>query len=140
MLTQIVCPMCGKFMSSTSPSLCDDRDICSVEVKGLGRGKGVEVLGTNSVFDEGYSEVAHMFAERVLTLLDLLLEKGYIEPDEVYELLPEGDEVEDDEEDLRDEVIDEYVDEVDNLNLRKAQAKKELAEAEENLRKVTQQY
>ena len=134
-MPQLVCPMCGKFSGYDSFSPCEDFDIYAVEIQGLGRGKGVKVVGKYSIMDPS-NEVTKNIGNRVLTLLAVLLEKGCIYPSEVRELLPEDDEADLDEEDPRDEVIGEYVDEVDDLNLREAQARKGLAEAEEKLRKI----
>ena len=121
-MPQLVCPMCGKFSGYDSFSPCEDSDIYAVEIKGLGRGKGVKVVGKYSILEPG-NEVTINIGNRVLALLAILLEKGCIYPSEVYEIMPEDDEAELDEEDRRDDVIDEYVDVVDNLNLREAQAK-----------------
>ena len=58
-----------------------------------------------SILEPG-NEVASKIGNRVLELLDILLDKGCLDPDFVYEILPE---------DYRDEIIDESVDEIDKL-------------------------
>ena len=120
-LTQLVCPMCGKF-SSYDFSPCEDRDIYAVEVKGLGRGKGVKVVDRYSILDPE-NEAVKKIGDR---LLELFLDKGCIDPGDVYEILPE-----DEEEEYSDEVIGEYVDETDELQGRLTDSEKlneELAE------------
>ena len=99
--------MCGKSGSEIfSPT--EDQDIYAVEVKGLGRGKGFKIVDKYSIFDPENESVQNI-GNRLLELLELFLDKGCLEPDDVYAILPE------DEEDLQDEVIDEDVDEIDKL-------------------------
>ena len=50
-MTQIVCPLCGKFNSYDNFSVPEDVDVVAVEVRGLGRGKGVEVVEIYSILD-----------------------------------------------------------------------------------------
>jgi hypothetical protein len=52
-LSQIICPLCSKFNSLRyfDPSR-NELDIFVVDVRGLGRGKGVEVIGRTSVLND----------------------------------------------------------------------------------------
>ena len=97
--------MCGKFCSFNSFNPFRGLDIYAVEVKGLGRGKGVKVVNRYSIL-KPENEVAAKIGNRLLELLTLFLEEGCLDPYDIYKILPE---------DYRDEVITEYVDEVDEL-------------------------
>ena len=98
--------MCGKF-SPYDFSPTGDLDICAVETKGLGRGRGTKVMRKYSILEPG-NEVASKIGDRLLELLDILLDKGCLDSDSVYEILSER-------EDYLDEIIDESVDEIDEL-------------------------
>jgi hypothetical protein len=54
-MSQFICPLCGKFVSVRfyDPSGFED-DILLVQVRGLGRGKGVEIVETYSLLEGGY--------------------------------------------------------------------------------------
>ena len=105
--------MCGKFGSyDFNPT--KDRDIYAIERKGLGRGRGFRTIRKYSILDPE-NEAVKKIGDRLLELLELFLENRCLDPDFVYESLPE---------DYRDEIIDEYVDEIDEL-------RKELAECQE---------
>ncbi len=107
-MSQVICPICGKFFSVRhyDPSDFAD-DILLVQVRGLGRGKGVEVVEKNSLLDGSNPELLDMISERVAVIYDLLYE-----------------DVEDDE---AEDVEDEYEEDV-SLN----ELKKELRIGEEN--------
>jgi hypothetical protein len=82
-MSQLLCPLCGRLVSLKyfDPSGFDD-DIYVVEVKGLGRGKGVKVVGKYSILGED-DETVRLIGERSLTLLKLLIEHGHLKPDGV---------------------------------------------------------
>ena len=80
-MTQLICPMCGKF-SPYDFSPCGDQDIYAIEVKGLGRGKGVKVVNKYSILDPR-NEAVKNIGNR---LLDLLLENGCLDPNDVREI------------------------------------------------------
>lgn len=84
-MSQFICPLCGKFVSVRhyDPSNFED-DILLVQVRGLGRGKGVEITEKYSLLDGDDPELLDLINDRVVVL---------------YELLYEDDEVEDEDED-----------------------------------------
>ncbi len=84
-MSQFICPLCGKFVSVRhyDPSNFED-DILLVQVRGLGRGKGVEITEKYSLLDGDDPELLDLISDRV---------------DVLYELLYEDDEAEDEEED-----------------------------------------
>ncbi len=123
MLTQLVCPICGKFGSYDNFSVSKDVDVVAVEVRGLGRGKGVKVEETYSVLDPD-NENVRIIGERLLELLEVFLENKCLDPYDVYKVLPK---------DYRDEVIDEYIGEVDDLQTRLAQCQELVEELSEEV-------
>ena len=114
--------MCGKF-SPYDFSPTGDLDICAVETKGLGRGRGTKVMDKYSILDPE-NEVIKKIGNRVLELLDILLDKGCLDPDFVYEILPE---------DYKDEIIAEYIDEVDELQGRLTDSEKLIEDLTEGM-------
>lgn len=82
-MTQLACPLCGRFVSLKyfNPSDFAD-DIYTVEVQGLGRGLGVEVTERYSILDPG-DETVELIKERLLDLIELLLKSGCLKSEEV---------------------------------------------------------
>ena len=100
-----------------------DADIYAVEVKGLGRGKGVKVTDKYSILEPG-NEVVEKIGSRLLELLEILFDKGCLEPYDVYKVLPEN---------FRDEIIEDYVDELDELRGRLAEYQELVEELSEEM-------
>ncbi len=92
-MSQFICPLCGKFVSVRhyDPSNFED-DILLVQVRGLGRGKGVEITEKYSLLDGDDPELLDLISDRVAVIYDLLYED--VEDDEAE------DEEEDDNESL----------------------------------------
>jgi uncharacterized protein YukE len=86
-LTQLVCPLCGRFVSLAhfDPSGFDS-DIYAVEVQGLGRGRGVKVVGQHSILQRGDATI-ELIKNRILELSGVLLESGCLKPEEVVSSL-----------------------------------------------------
>ncbi len=74
---QLICPLCGKFnrLRYFDPSGFEP-DILGVETRGLGRGKGTEVVGTYSLLDR--SDIIEPIRKRCKELL--LLIDGVVVP------------------------------------------------------------
>lgn len=87
-----ICPICGKQVSIRhyDPSDFDD-DILIIQLRGLGRGMGFEVVKEYSLLDGSDPELLNLISDRVAEIYDLLFE------DE------EDTEEEDDEEEAEDE-------------------------------------
>jgi len=60
-------------VSRYDPSDFDD-DILLIQVRGLGRGKGVEIVDKYSLLDGGNPELLDLISDRVAVLYDLLYE------------------------------------------------------------------
>jgi hypothetical protein len=86
-LTQLVCPLCGRFVSLAhfDPSGFDS-DIYAVEVQGLGRGRGVKVIGQHSILQRGDATLG-LIKDRILELSGVLLESGCLKPEEIVSKL-----------------------------------------------------
>ena len=84
-MSQVICPICGKFFSVRhyDPSDFAD-DILLVQVRGLGRGKGVEVVEKYSLLDGSNPELLDMISDRVAVIYDLLYED--VEDDEAEDV------------------------------------------------------
>jgi len=82
-MSQLICPLCGKFVSVRyyDPSDFED-DILLVQVRGLGRGKGVEIVETYSLLDGGDKYLLGLMGDRVAILYNLLYENNGDEGDE----------------------------------------------------------
>ena len=120
-MSQVICPICGKFFSVRhyDPSDFED-DILLVQVRGLGRGKGVEVVEKYSLLDGSNPELLDMISDRVAVIYDLLYED--VEDDE-------AEDVEDDDEaEKENEDIEEALREV---LVKQAELEKLVEEAEE---------
>ena len=74
-MSQLICPLCGKFVSVRyyDPSDFED-DILLVQVRGLGRGKGVEIVETYSLLDGDETYLLDLISDRVAVLYNLLCE------------------------------------------------------------------
>ena len=79
-MSQFTCPLCGKFSSVRhyDPSNFED-DIMLVQVRGLGKGKGVEIVERYSLLQGDNPELLDLISERIAILYDLLYED---EPEE----------------------------------------------------------
>jgi hypothetical protein len=85
----LVCPLCGKSTSLErfDPSDFHD-DIVVQTVRGLGRGRGFEVVSRDSVL--GDDVVTPLVADRVLDIMSMLLREGCLEVEEVLSRLRIG--------------------------------------------------
>lgn len=87
-ITQIVCPCCGKF-APMDFSFPEEADLYAVEVKGLGRGRGVKIIDRYSILEPGNTN-AEEIGERLLELLGAFLTRDVISMDDLRAALPEG--------------------------------------------------
>ena len=94
-MSQFICPLCGKFGSVRyfDPSDFED-DILLVQVRGLGHGKGVEIVEKYSLLEGSDPALLDLISDRIAVIYELLYE-----------------EVEDDEADDEDE--EEYINDLD---------------------------
>ena len=82
-MSQFICPLCRKFVSVGHYDPSDfDEDILLVQVRGLGRGKGVEVVDKYSLFEGSNPELLDLISDRVAILYDMLYEDVEEEDDE----------------------------------------------------------
>ena len=83
-MSQLICPICGKFNSVRfyDPSNFEE-DIQLVQVRGLGRGKGVEITEKYSLLDGSDPELLDLISDRVAIIYKLLYED--VEEDEAEE-------------------------------------------------------
>ena len=74
-MSEFQCPLCGKHVSIRyyDPTNFDD-DIIILRKRGLGRGKGLEIVSRQSIFDGDYPELMDLISNRVAVLYDLLYE------------------------------------------------------------------
>lgn len=80
------CPLCGKQNSLRSYNPSDYKDDITVIVKrGLGRGKGFEVVAEYSMLDGDHPELLDVISDRVAVLYDLFYEDE--EDDKAEELI-----------------------------------------------------
>jgi len=74
-MSQIICPLCGKF---TSARLYDpedfEEDIKRVQVRGLGRGKGTEREWSVSIFEDEDDPVFIKLRDRIVKLYSLFFD------------------------------------------------------------------
>ena len=83
-MSQVICPICGKFFSVRYYDPSDfENDILLVQVRGLGRGKGVEIVEKYSLLDGSNPELLDIISDRVVVIYDLLYED--VEEDEAEE-------------------------------------------------------
>lgn len=69
-------------LSHFDPLAFDD-DIYVVEVVGLGRGRGVKVVGQYSILQPG-DQTVELIKTRILNLLKVMLDNGVAKPNEVF--------------------------------------------------------
>jgi hypothetical protein len=73
-------------LGSFSPSEADDIEV--VTVKGLGRGKGFEVTGRESIFDSSeYEETVSAISNRTFKIIGILRDHEIISDDDIQEAL-----------------------------------------------------
>jgi len=84
-MSQFICPLCGKYVSVRyyDPSNFED-DILLVQVQGLGRGKGVEIVEKYSLLDGSDPDLLDLISDRIAVLYDLLYEDEEDEEAEEY--------------------------------------------------------
>ncbi len=95
-MSQVICPICGKFFSVRyyDPSEFEE-DILLVQVRGLGRGKGVEIVEKYSLLGGSNPELLDIISDRVAVIYDLLCEDVEEDEDEEdYSVDLEDDDVE----------------------------------------------
>ncbi len=102
-MSQFICPTCGKFVSVRyyDPSDFED-DILLVQVRGLGHGKGVEIVEKYSLLDGSDPDLLELISDRIAIIYDLLYED--VEDEEAEGAL-EDDEEEEDITDLDEEIL-----------------------------------
>ena len=83
-MSQFICPLCGKFTSVRyyDPSDFED-DILLVQVRGLGHGKGVEIVEKYSLRDGSDPDLLDLISDRVAVIYDMLYED--VDPNEADE-------------------------------------------------------
>lgn len=74
-MSQFICPLCGKFVSvgHYDPSEFEE-DILLVQVRGLGHGKGVEIVERYSLLNGENPELLDLISDRIAIIYDLLYE------------------------------------------------------------------
>ena len=94
-MSQFICPTCGKFVSTRYYDPTNFRDdILLVQVRGLGRGKGVEIVEKYSLLDGSDPELLDLISDRVAVLYDLLYEDVKDDEDEADHSVDHEDEEE----------------------------------------------
>lgn len=116
-----------------------DYDIYAVEVKGLGRGRGVEVVKRYSILDPDDEDVI-LIKNRLLVLLKLLEENRIVSKEEITDYLDretEEDETESDyKEEDKDDAYDKYADrEIERYHLERL-SDEQRRKREEDLRRL----
>ena len=86
-MSQLLCPLCGRLVSLRyfDPSRFDD-DVYVIEVKGLGRGKGVVVVNRYSILDPN-EPVVELIKQRLLVLCRLFVDGKCLGHEEVVSAL-----------------------------------------------------
>ena len=84
-MSQFICPLCGKYVSVRyyDSSNFED-DILLVQVRGLGHGKGVEIVEKYSLLDGSDPDLLDLISNRIAVLYDLLYEDEEDEEAEEY--------------------------------------------------------
>ncbi len=145
---QLKCPLCGRLCSIAKfdPSSFED-DIYEVQVKGLGRGKGVEVVSERSILDRSHGEIVVKIKDRILTLVKVLQDAEVLEEGEIrskLELDAESPKVKELERPLNDLLIeknnfdfrlDEKNNVITSLNEEKSALEKKLVNRDDELMK-----
>lgn len=89
-MSQWICPLCGKFVSVRRYDPSDfEGDILLVQVRGLGHGKGVEIVEKYSLLNGDNPELLDLISDRVAVIYDLLYED--VEDDEAEEYINDLD-------------------------------------------------
>ncbi len=85
-MSQVKCPLCGKFNSIAlyDPSNFDD-DILVVKFRGLGRGKGFEIAEKYSLLDGSDPALLNLISDRVAVVHDFLFEDRSEERDDLID-------------------------------------------------------
>jgi signal transduction histidine kinase len=85
-MSMLMCPLCGKSTSvgRFDPSAFDD-DIYVQTVRGLGRGRGFEVVSKSSILED--DAVIPLITDRILDITRMLLRCGRLNPAEVLSRL-----------------------------------------------------
>ena len=74
-MSQFICPLCGKFVSVAKYDPSDfEEDILLVQVRGLGHGKGVEVVERYSMLQGEEPELLDVITDRIAVLYDMFYE------------------------------------------------------------------
>ena len=86
-MSQVICPLCGKFVSVRyyDPSNFED-DILLVQVRGLGHGKGVEIVEKYSLLNGDNPELLELISDRVAIIYDLLYESAEEQEEDISDL------------------------------------------------------
>lgn len=95
-MSQFICPLCGKFVSVRyyDPSNFED-DILLVQVRGLGHGKGVEIVKKYSLLDGSDPELLELISDRVAVIYDMLYEDEEAEEESPVDLEDEDEDIND---------------------------------------------
>ena len=95
-MSQFICPLCGKFVSVRyyDPSNFED-DILLVQVRGLGHGRGVEVVEKYSLLDGSDPELLELISDRVAVIYDMLYEDEEAEEESPVDLEDEDEDISD---------------------------------------------
>jgi len=87
-LISVVCPLCGKHTPIGSFSPSEDDDIKAVSVRGLGRGRGFEVTGKESLLDSPeHEDTVSQISNRVLEIVSFLRDREMISDEDIIEAL-----------------------------------------------------
>lgn len=99
-----ICPLCGKQNSIKHYDPTDfEDDILIIRKRGLGHGKGFEVIEEYSLLDGDEPDLLDLISDRVAVIYDMLYEN--VEDDEAEEAYPvdlEDDDEEEEDEDIND--------------------------------------
>jgi uncharacterized coiled-coil DUF342 family protein len=86
-MTNLVCPLCGRRVNLKSFDPTEyDLDIITVEVAGLGRGRGFKEVSSSSILVPGDPTV-ELIKNRILDLSKMLLDSKCLTPTEVFSTL-----------------------------------------------------
>ena len=86
----VQCPTCGKSTAVEHFHPEDlDLDIKLITMKGLGKGRGFEVVNRRSALEDAEVDVIEPIKNRTLDILKILIQSGYLTLDKVEEFLNE---------------------------------------------------
>lgn len=98
-MSEVQCPLCGRHSSIKFYDPSDfEADILIIQKRGLGRGRGFEVVSSTSIFDGGYPELLDLISDRVAVIYDLLYED--VDDEEDDEIVVDDDLDDEDDESL----------------------------------------